>query len=102
MLEALSEVVKYNPEIELLLGHGYGPIIPTMEQLILEKSLEGNVKFLGKMDKNEIARTLANTDAYLFSSNYETFSVVCAQRTMLWCANYWPEDRCNYGICRFI
>ncbi|MDQ7085038.1 MAG: glycosyltransferase [Sulfurovum sp.] len=34
---------------------------------------------MGKMDKKEIACTLAQSDGYLIASNYETFSVVSAQ-----------------------
>lgn len=78
MLEAFSLLIKENPQIRLTIG-GYGDLIQSMMQFVKGNNLSDQVKFLGKISKSEIAGTLADTDAYLFSSNYETFSVACAQ-----------------------
>ena len=47
--------------------------------------MDENVIFLGKLYKNTIVKEMNAADAYLFSSDYETFSAVCAQALCCGC-----------------
>jgi len=78
MLEGFSKIHHKNIDFKLRLG-GYGEELDKMKSFIEEQGFSNKVGFLGKMIKEEIASTLHKSDAYLFSSTYETFSVVCAQ-----------------------
>lgn len=77
LLEAFKELLPHY-KLNLLIG-GYGELLPEMEKFVKVQSLQNSITFLGKMSKEQIAETLSGVDAYLFSSNYETFSVACAQ-----------------------
>lgn len=84
MLEAFANLAAAGVPFELRIG-GYGPLIEDMETFVHEQKLDQHVVFLGKIYKNEIAREMNYADAYLFSSNYETFSAVCAQALSCGC-----------------
>lgn len=84
MLRAFASMVKRNIDFELRIG-GYGPILDEMTTFVHEQGLETKTVFLGKMYKEDIAREMNRADAYLFSSNYETFSAVCAQALCCGC-----------------
>lgn len=58
---------------------GLGDQLPQMQELANTQALAGKVKFLGPLGKVEIAKAMAQADALLHPSNYETFSVVCAE-----------------------
>jgi len=81
MLEGFAKLHHEKLDFKLLLG-GYGEELEKMKSFIEEQGFSGKVAFLGKMTKKQIATTLQKSDAYLFSSTYETFSVVCAQALM--------------------
>jgi glycosyltransferase involved in cell wall biosynthesis len=81
MLESFAKLHHEKLDFKLLLG-GYGEELEKMKNFIEEQGFSGKVAFLGKMTKKQIATTLQKSDAYLFSSTYETFSVVCAQALM--------------------
>lgn len=78
LLEAFNKLVVEGIELRLILG-GYGPLLEKMQLFVEENGLNGVIKFPGVMTKSEIAKALMESDAYLFSSKYETFSVACAQ-----------------------
>jgi L-malate glycosyltransferase len=78
MLEGLARAADAGSEFELVIG-GYGPLIEEMTRFAATSSLHGRTRFLGKMTKPEIAAQLAQCDGYLFSSDYETFSIACAE-----------------------
>jgi glycosyltransferase involved in cell wall biosynthesis len=78
MLEAFALWAKAGMSFELRIG-GYGPLLPAMERFAEEKGIRDRITFLGLLDKVRIAEEMNRADAYLFSSQYETFSVVCAQ-----------------------
>ncbi len=78
MLEGFANLAAAKVSFHLNIG-GYGELLEEMKAYTQENNFENNVSFLGKMNKKEIAKALATSDAYLFSSEYETFSVVCAQ-----------------------
>ncbi len=78
MLDAFSELSKSGFEFELRIG-GYGELISEMKAYVLKRDFGANVSFLGKLNNQEIAKELSRASAYLFSSDFETFSVACAQ-----------------------
>ena len=78
VLEAFSKLVKGGITMQLRIG-GYGPLLEEMIGFVKNNNLQENILFLGSMDNIKIAGELFNADAYLYSSNYETFSIVCAQ-----------------------
>ena len=78
MLEGLALAAADGFEFELVVG-GYGEMILQMEQFVADSALAGRTRFCGLMSKTEIAMQLAVSDGYLFSSQYETFSVACAE-----------------------
>lgn len=66
------------PNAALFVG-GYGPLLPQMKDYVQETGITDRVIFTGRLEKQEIAQYLACTDAYLYASTYETFSIACAQ-----------------------
>jgi len=53
--------------------------------------MEDKVELFGKMSQNEISEQLNNSDLYIFSSNYETFSMICAESLCCGCPIIGPE-----------
>lgn len=84
MLEAFANLAATGVAFELRIG-GYGPLIEEMEIFVHEHKLDKHVVLLGKIYKQEIAKEMNDADAYLFSSNYETFSVICAEALSCGC-----------------
>jgi glycosyltransferase involved in cell wall biosynthesis len=78
LLKAWKIILLKNQNINLLIG-GYGPqwneIIETAEFLGIQQS----IKFKGKMEPEEIALEMNKSSAFIHLSEYETFSVVCAE-----------------------
>jgi len=90
MLEAFTRLFDEGIDFQLKIG-GYGPILEEMKDFVRKRGLDDHVIFLGKMYKNEIAKEMNCADAYLFSSEYETFSVVCAEALSCGCPLIGPH-----------
>lgn len=84
MLEAFSKLASQGTPFKLRIG-GYGPLLEEMMKFVKEKGFDSQVSFLGKMEKVQIANELSMSHGYLFSSDYETFSVACAQALSCGC-----------------
>ncbi|MDO8837358.1 MAG: glycosyltransferase family 4 protein [Parvibaculum sp.] len=78
MLEGLNQAALAGHDFKLVIG-GYGEMIGAMTALVDNSALRGRTTFVGKMTKPQIAAQLAQSDGYLFSSDYETFSIACAE-----------------------
>ena len=78
MLEGLEKIASSGARFKLVIG-GYGDLIDEMLLLVKNGPLSECTQFLGKMTKSQIADQLMISDGYLFSSNYETFSIACAE-----------------------
>lgn len=78
MLEGLSYAAEDGLDFNLVIG-GYGQHLEEMKDFVKRSALHRRTSFLGKMTKPEIAAQLSVSDGYLFSSNYETFSIACAE-----------------------
>ena len=84
MLETFAKLAKEDMDFELRIG-GYGPILEEMKVFVKKYGLSEHTVFLEKMYKESIAKEMNQADAYLFSSEYETFSAVCAQALCCGC-----------------
>ncbi|MCV9388807.1 glycosyltransferase [Reichenbachiella ulvae] len=73
-----------HPEAELRIG-GYGPQIEKMKKLIISLSLQEHTQLLGSLNSDEIALEMNQASALVHLSNYETFSVVCAEAICCGC-----------------
>jgi len=78
MLEGFRLLYQKNKKFKLVLG-GYGELLDEMKAFVLRYHMSKNIIFIGRMDKREVANEMSKSDAYLISSKYETFSVVCAE-----------------------
>ncbi len=79
IINAFSFLVKDGKSnFELRIG-GYGPLEEAMKKLVIKLNLQNSVIFLGKLHSDEIANEMNKAQAFLHSSGYETFSVVCAE-----------------------
>lgn len=78
MLEGL-EMAAQNGEVFNLVIGGFGDLIDEMNAFVNCGLLKDRTIFLGKMTKEEISYQLSVSDGYLFSSDYETFSIACAE-----------------------
>jgi glycosyltransferase involved in cell wall biosynthesis len=78
MLEGLQMAVEAGLEFQLIIG-GYGPMMNNIINFVEEGCLSDRSKILGKMTKEEIRVQLLCSDGYIFNSNYETFSIACAE-----------------------
>jgi len=64
--------------IHLIIG-GYGPQWREMVKLSEELGLLDSIELRGKMDQQQIAYEMNRATAFIHISEYETFSVVCAE-----------------------
>jgi len=78
LLEGFLKLSKSGEMFHLKIG-GDGTLLPKMKQFVYDNGLEKQITFLGRMNKEEIKNTYCISDAYLFASKYETFSVVSAE-----------------------
>lgn len=98
IIEQFSRYLKSNPKAKLIIG-GYGPQEEEMLNLILEKELSENIEYVGKLSSEEIASEMNRATAFIHLSDYETFSVVCAEAICCGC----PVIASNVGgIVEFI
>lgn len=78
MLAGLNETALAGHDFKLVIG-GFGTMIDSMTAFVEMSALRERTTFTGKLTKAQIGEQLAQTDGYLFSSDYETFSVACAE-----------------------
>lgn len=78
IIEAFSELCKNRTDVHLRIG-GYGPQWEKMKNRVIQLSSQSNITFLGPLSANEIAMEMNKAAAFLHCSDYETFSVVCAE-----------------------
>ena len=78
VIRAWKEIVNKNPSLKLRIG-GYGPQWEEMKTLVKDLKLEDQITFLGTLNPKEIAGEMQKACAFIHCSEYETFSVVCAE-----------------------
>ncbi len=78
VFEAIRSLLAEHPTIRLRVIGG-GEQLPAMESFIRTHQLEVAIQLLGPQPKPRIAAELQRATALLHPSDYETFSVVCAE-----------------------
>ncbi|UII27788.1 glycosyltransferase [Fulvivirga maritima] len=69
---------KNNRKYQLRIA-GHGPLYESMRSWIIENEADDCIKLLGPLSSNEIAAQMKKCKAVLHPTEYETFSVVCAE-----------------------
>jgi glycosyltransferase involved in cell wall biosynthesis len=75
LLEAFSESFRGVEEFELQLG-GDGPLRKELQRLTRVLGIEGKVRFLGMLEREQVLKEMQECDVFVLSSHYETFGVV--------------------------
>lgn len=83
-IRGFAEYAARHPEAQLRIG-GYGPELKKMHTLVDELSITEQVVWLGTLDSNQIAKEMNAASAFIHLSDYETFSVVCAEAACCGC-----------------
>lgn len=78
VMEAFRKMLKDYPNLHLRVV-GEGPEFPKMKDWVREQNLEGHIELIGKRSSEEIASLMQRCKVFLHCSDYETFSVVCAE-----------------------
>ena len=78
ILKAFMEVLKVDSNVKLYVG-GYGPLETDIKKFIFDMEMEKKIVFLGRLSSLEIAHEMRSALAFIHLSEYETFSVVCAE-----------------------
>lgn len=95
VISAFKNLKELHPDALLRIG-GYGPQENEIKQLIDELSLTDSIFFLGKLNSQQIAEEMRCATALVHLSEYETFSVVCAESICCGC----PVIASNVGGIR--
>ncbi|MNU81073.1 Glycogen synthase [compost metagenome] len=75
LLEAFAKVLETQPKTRLRLA-GRGPNEQSAKKFAAKLKIDNRVDFLGMLPRNEIVKEMQQTDAFVLSSNVETFGVV--------------------------
>jgi glycosyltransferase involved in cell wall biosynthesis len=78
IVNSFSLLQKNNFDFILHIG-GYGNYIEELKDLVMKLGLSDQIKFLGKLNAEQIIDELSNAGYFLHASQYETFSVVCLE-----------------------
>jgi glycosyltransferase involved in cell wall biosynthesis len=78
ILKAWKKVTTVFPQAKLKIG-GYGPQIDEMKKLTEELDLRQQVILVGPLRSEQIAWEMQHARIFIHCSEYETFSVVCAE-----------------------
>ena len=78
ILEALNELALGGYSFSLRIG-GYGPYEAELRAKIRSLRLDKYASFIGKLTFEQAAQEMQNCSFFLHASNYETFSLVCAE-----------------------
>jgi glycosyltransferase involved in cell wall biosynthesis len=81
VIEAFKRLSDQFPKATLRIG-GYGPQLEEMKAQCVACT---NISFLGALDSKVVANEMRHAAAFLHSSGYETFSVVCAEAVTVGC-----------------
>lgn len=82
LIQSFAKAFKGNPNIKLKLG-GDGPIKSSLEELAKCEGISEQVMFLGALGRERVKEEIAESDAFVLSSDYETFGVVIIEALAL-------------------
>lgn len=75
MLYAFAEAFKNTKNVKLKIGGGNSKRIQELRETVYKLGVEDQVNFLGTLLRNEVVQQMQKCDAYVLSSNYETFGI---------------------------
>ena len=78
VLRAFARLLAQHPFLQLCIA-GYGDLYPQLEALAKQLNISSHVDFVGRLDAADIAVEMNRSHVFLHASQYETFSVVCAE-----------------------
>jgi glycosyltransferase involved in cell wall biosynthesis len=78
VIRSFEKILDKNPNIKLRIG-GYGPQWNDMIKLSAGLQIDQKIDFLGFLSPKEVAEEMNHATALIHCSEYETFSVVCAE-----------------------
>lgn len=82
LIKSFAKAFKGSLNIKLKLG-GDGPIRSSLEKLVKSEGVSEQVTFLGALERKQVRNEIANADAFVLSSEYETFGVVIIEALAL-------------------
>lgn len=82
LIYAFDKVLKKYPNLLLEIG-GDGSEKSNLEELVTELKINNNVKFLGKLTRDQVKVKMRESSAFVLSSEYETFGVVIIEALAL-------------------
>lgn len=82
LIQSFAKSFKGNTNIKLKLG-GDGPIKSSLEKLAKCEGVSEQVNFLGALERGQVKEEVAKSDAFVLSSEYETFGVVVIEALAL-------------------
>lgn len=94
-LKEFHKLLSRDPKAILRIA-GYGPLEYEIKNYIKTNNLESNITFLGNQNPKQIANEFNNATAFIHLTDYETFSVVCAEAICCGC----PVIASNVGGIR--
>ena len=75
LIESFYKYSKELDNVELYIG-GSGEEAEALKRLIKKYELEGKIKLLGKLNREEVQQNMANCNAFILASRHETFGIV--------------------------
>jgi glycosyltransferase involved in cell wall biosynthesis len=78
LMRAFKMILSEIPQCRLIFGGG-GNLLSDMKLFSEEQNINDKTSFTGVLDKIAVAKLLSNSDVYCQCSNYETFSIICAE-----------------------
>ncbi len=82
LIRAFALSFRGQRDIRLSIG-GEGPERETLDRLVKSVGLSEQVRFLGKLDRDQVVDAVSQSDAFVLSSHYETFGVALAEALAL-------------------
>ena len=82
LIQSFSKAFKGNERVKLKIG-GDGPEKNNLVNLMYEEGLSKQVTFLGSLEREQVKKEMASSDAFVLSSEYETFGVVIIEAMAL-------------------
>lgn len=77
-VRAFKKVLKLHPNVKMRIG-GYGPQYDRLKSEITRLDLLDHIDLIGVLTTQQVATEMAHAVAFVHCSEYETFSVVCAE-----------------------
>lgn len=82
LIKSFARAFAGNKEITLTIG-GDGPERASLERLAKQLDVESQVNFLGMLTRERVKEEVSKADAFVLSSEYETFGVVVVEALAL-------------------